>query len=177
MSMKWIRKYYNVPAKRGMEVIAERRHGVIVGSKGEYLRVRIDGEKNIMSFHPEHEMKYLVDLNKKRAYFGMEHKYADYGYGIVAESITEAKQMLWGYEEFSGAYEWIDLRVTSRPDVNVENLPIGIVEDLRIGLVAGFYSMLREFPCDICGNISDVELCDGKVVCDGCHETKGKAII
>ena len=60
MSMKWIRKHYNVPAKRGMEVIAQRRHGIIVGSKGEYLRVRIDGEKNIISFHPTHEMKYIV---------------------------------------------------------------------------------------------------------------------
>ena len=60
MSMKWIREHYNVPAKRGMEVVAQRRHGIIVGSKGEYLRIRIDGEKNIMSFHPTHEMKFIV---------------------------------------------------------------------------------------------------------------------
>lgn len=111
----------------------------------------------------------------KRAYFGFEHPDADYGYGIVAESISEAKQLLWGYNELSCYIKWIDLRVTLRPDANVENLPIGIVEDLRVGLIAGFYSMIREFPCDICGNISDVELCDGKVVCEGCHETNWKA--
>lgn len=170
MSMKWIRKHYNVPAKRGMEVIAERRHGVIVGSKGEYLRVRIDGEKNIMSFHPEHEMKYIIDLDKKRAYFGIEHKDTDFGYGIVAESIIEAKQLLWRNEKISDDCKWIDLRVTLRPDINVGNLPIGIVEDLRLSAIAGFCSMIREFPCDVCGNVSDVQLCDGKVVCDGCYD-------
>ena len=63
MGMKWIREHYNVPAKRGMGVIAQGRKGMIVGSKGEYLRVRIEGEKNIISFHPEWEMEYIIHLD------------------------------------------------------------------------------------------------------------------
>jgi len=65
MSMKWIRERYNVPARRGRKVIAQGRKGVIVGSKGEYLRVRVEGEKNILSFHPEFEMEYIIDLDIK----------------------------------------------------------------------------------------------------------------
>lgn len=58
MSMKWIRDHYKVPAKRGMKVIAQGQRGTIVGSKNEYLRIRIEGEKNILSFHPTWEMEY-----------------------------------------------------------------------------------------------------------------------
>jgi hypothetical protein len=56
--MEYIRDYYNVPAKRGMEVVAQGRNGRIVGSRGEYLRIKVDGEKNILSFHPTWEMEY-----------------------------------------------------------------------------------------------------------------------
>ncbi len=63
MSMESIRQKYNVPAKRGMDVIAQGRKGVIVGSKGLYLRVRVEGEKNIISFHPEWEMEYIIHLD------------------------------------------------------------------------------------------------------------------
>jgi len=61
--MEWIRRHYNVPAKRGMKVIAQGRKGIIVGSKGEYLRVRVEGEKNTISFHPEWEMEYIINLD------------------------------------------------------------------------------------------------------------------
>ena len=59
MSMKYIREHYNVPAKRGMKVNAQGHNGVIVGSRGPYLRIRIEGEKNVLSFHPTWEMEYL----------------------------------------------------------------------------------------------------------------------
>jgi hypothetical protein len=61
MSMEYIRETYNVPAKKGMNVIAQGRNGVIVGSKGGYLRIKIEGEKNILSFHPVWEMKYVIN--------------------------------------------------------------------------------------------------------------------
>lgn len=170
MSMEWIRKHYNVPAKRGMEVIAEMRHGAIVGSKGEYLRVRIDGEKNIMSFHPGHEMKYIIEPDQKKAYFGMEHADADHGYGIVAESISEAKKLLFNCCDGEGEWNWIDMRINARPNVNVENMKIGIVDDIRLALVMGFCSGITEFECDICETVSYVELFNNKVVCGTCYD-------
>ena len=58
MSMAYIRDHYDVPAKRGMEVVAQGRNGRIVGSRGAYLRIKVDGEKNILSFHPTWKMEY-----------------------------------------------------------------------------------------------------------------------
>ena len=58
-NMDYIRKKYKVPAKRGMKVIAQGHNGTIVGARNGYLRIRIEGEKNILSFHPTWEMEYL----------------------------------------------------------------------------------------------------------------------
>ena len=58
MNMEYIRKFYAVPAKLGGRVeIADglagnRPQGVIVGSRGGYLRVRIRNEPHIKSYHP-----------------------------------------------------------------------------------------------------------------------------
>ena len=65
MTMKYIRKTYKVPAKRGARVRfmgntnGKLQGGVIVGSKGPYLRIRLDGEKKIYSYHPTWELEYL----------------------------------------------------------------------------------------------------------------------
>lgn len=56
--MRYIRDHYGVPAKRGMEVVAQGRTGRIVASSGAYLRIKVEGEKNILSFHPTWEMEY-----------------------------------------------------------------------------------------------------------------------
>lgn len=59
MSMEYIREYYGVPAEVGTNVIAQGRKGTIVGAKNAYIRVKIDGEKNIILFHPTWEIEYL----------------------------------------------------------------------------------------------------------------------
>lgn len=61
MSMKYIREHYNVPAKRGMEVIAQGRKGTIVGSSNTYLRIRIEGEEMVGLYHPTWKMEYMVE--------------------------------------------------------------------------------------------------------------------
>ena len=61
MGMRYIREYYKVPAKRGMNVVAQGEKGVIVGAKGQYLRVRIEGEKKVLSFHPTWKMEYILN--------------------------------------------------------------------------------------------------------------------
>lgn len=63
MSMEYIRKTYGVPAKRGGRI----RYGTalcapigtIVGSRGQYLRVRMDAGGLTLTLHPTDHMVYL----------------------------------------------------------------------------------------------------------------------
>ena len=60
MSMEYICKTYGVPAKQGGRILYRgKEHGVIVGSEGHYLRVKMDNERVILSYHPTWEMRYL----------------------------------------------------------------------------------------------------------------------
>ncbi len=65
MSMEYIRKTYNVPAKRGAEIMFRKcEHetpirGKIVGSKGQYLRVIFRGNLGIKTLHPTWMIEYL----------------------------------------------------------------------------------------------------------------------
>jgi hypothetical protein len=59
--MEWIRETYNVPAKRGMKVIVQGQEGTIIGSKGQYLRIRKEGEQKALSYHPTWKVKYIND--------------------------------------------------------------------------------------------------------------------
>lgn len=106
----------------------------------------------------------------KRAYFGKPHEDADFGYGIVAESITGAKKLLFNCDDGDGDDNWIDLRIRARPNVDVTGMKIGIVDDIRLVLVAGFCSGIAEFECDICKTVSYVELFDDQVVCGACYD-------
>lgn len=57
--MKYIRNQYKVPAKRGGKIKYKGVAGTIVGAKGPYLRIRLDGEKRVASYHPTWEIEYL----------------------------------------------------------------------------------------------------------------------
>jgi len=60
MSLEDIRYRYGVPAKRGGRVRYNRKlEGTITGSYGAHLRVRIDGDRFSMKYHPTWEMEYL----------------------------------------------------------------------------------------------------------------------
>lgn len=49
----YVRRYYGVPAKRGLQVIAEGYGpGVITCGAGAHIRVRLDGWKRSALFHP-----------------------------------------------------------------------------------------------------------------------------
>lgn len=69
MSMASIRKAYGVPAKRGGRVcIGGDIHlrgdggtkGTITGTRGAYLRIRLDGDQFARSFHPTWQIRYLA---------------------------------------------------------------------------------------------------------------------
>ncbi|KTC97922.1 hypothetical protein [Legionella feeleii] len=59
MSMEYIRMYYKVPAKRGQKVVANGKLGLITGSRGVYLRIRLEDQKRSSLYHPTWEMSYL----------------------------------------------------------------------------------------------------------------------
>ena len=58
MTMQYIRETYNVPAKRGACVIANGKKGVIVGSRGPHLRIKLE-DGIIRIFHPTWNMQYV----------------------------------------------------------------------------------------------------------------------
>ncbi|MFM0256056.1 hypothetical protein [Paraburkholderia sediminicola] len=66
MSFDYIRKYYEVPAERGRQVICYGERGVIVGADGHYLCVVIDGDKREEErrYHPVDKVVYgdIVDV-------------------------------------------------------------------------------------------------------------------
>jgi hypothetical protein len=71
--MEYIRKTYNVPAKRGARVeysgdetakfiqgfLYTPRKGTIVSARGGYVRVRFDNSTLVQAFHPTWRIKYL----------------------------------------------------------------------------------------------------------------------
>lgn len=57
--MSYIRGYYGVPAKRGSKVLACGKPGTIVGSRGAYIRVKLDEGGRIRSYHPTWEITYF----------------------------------------------------------------------------------------------------------------------
>lgn len=65
MSLDYIRRYYGVPAWRGMRVEYcgsdnVRRKGVVTGASHAYVRIRLDGEKHSRPYHPQDD--YLIYL-------------------------------------------------------------------------------------------------------------------
>jgi len=63
MSFEYIRKTYNVPAKRGQRVeytgCGKSELGTITSATGGQLRIRLDGMKKSCYFHPTWKLKYI----------------------------------------------------------------------------------------------------------------------
>ena len=57
--MEYIRRYYNVPAKKGTRVLYDRKYGIITGSKNGLLRIRMDGDSYSELYHPTYHITYL----------------------------------------------------------------------------------------------------------------------
>lgn len=64
MSAAYVRGRYQVPAKRGMRITAQGKPATIVGFRGPHLRLRLDGEKHIVSAHPTWEITYPEGTKK-----------------------------------------------------------------------------------------------------------------
>ena len=63
MSLQYIRDTYGVPAKRGGRIEYTGNgtaiQGVITGSKGAHILVRLDGDRRSLAFHPTWKIRYL----------------------------------------------------------------------------------------------------------------------
>lgn len=59
MSLKYIRKRYGVPAKRGGKILYMGKPGKIVSAKGAYLRIKMDNYKLVETYHPTYRITYL----------------------------------------------------------------------------------------------------------------------
>jgi hypothetical protein len=71
MSLEYIRKTYDVPAKRGTRVKFtpdsrdKPEFGKIVGAKAGVLRVRMDGSKRTTFCHPTWQIEYLATASRR----------------------------------------------------------------------------------------------------------------
>lgn len=58
MSAVYVRRYYGVPAKRGMRVTVDGHPGTIASFRSAYIMVRFDGHKNSKPCHPTWRVTY-----------------------------------------------------------------------------------------------------------------------
>jgi len=104
----------------------------------------------------------------KRGYF----VYPDgepWGIGVVATTAKEAKNFAFASGELIDV-DWIDIRVRWERSAEVEVLPIGVVMDMRTGLLCGLYGFVEGYTCDGCGKEDILKLCNGKALCVDCIE-------
>ena len=60
MSAEYVRRYYGVPAKRGMRVTVDSKPGVIMSFHGQYLGVRFDGDRLTARCYPTWRVDYAI---------------------------------------------------------------------------------------------------------------------
>jgi len=90
------------------------------------------------------------------------------GIGVVATTAKEAKNIAFASGKLDS--NWIDARVRWIRNAKVDTLPIGIVLDMRTGLLCGIYEYIYDFKCDSCGVDRILHACNGKALCDECME-------
>ena len=103
----------------------------------------------------------------KRGYY-VHSEDDSWGIAVVATTTREAKKIAFAVDEFPDD-EWINIRARWERDADVTGLDIGILYDLRDGILRGFYQYI-EATCDNCGSVSDLIACNGKALCYKCAE-------
>jgi hypothetical protein len=59
-SLEWIRRKYNVPAFKGLEITYRGEPAVIACGQGPYLRLRVADRQELISAHPTDGVVYPV---------------------------------------------------------------------------------------------------------------------
>jgi hypothetical protein len=110
-------------------------------------------------------------VEMKRGYYAYNDDDDQGCLAIVASSAKEAKKIAWKSGEIIyGDTGWLAIHVKWVRDAVVSDLPVGIVHDTRDALLRGLYYGIKEYPCDECGNDSDVKCHNGRALCDECIE-------
>jgi hypothetical protein len=79
MSLEWIRRRFDVPARRSVRVRytarcdGEELDGVIVSSKGGRLLVKFDGSKYTTPCHPKYRLTYYPTSKEDISRYGKEY--------------------------------------------------------------------------------------------------------
>ena len=50
--LEWHREKYKIPAKKGMLVKVDEGHGIIMGSHGSFIRIKVQGKLSPSNYHP-----------------------------------------------------------------------------------------------------------------------------
>jgi len=103
----------------------------------------------------------------KRGYFVYEKDELE-GIGVVATTAKEAKNIAYSSGEID--CDWIDMRVRWERDAEVDPIPMGVVLDMREGLLCGLYGYVEGCKCDDCGADTVLRAHDGRALCDECIE-------
>lgn len=106
-----------------------------------------------------------MEMNHKRGYYVNEIEEFD-GIGVVATSVKEAKKIAFDNEL---TCDWIDMRVRWIKDADVNDLPVGIINDYKLGLKHGLFNYI-EGTCDICGRDDVLEWVNEQALCSDCAE-------
>jgi hypothetical protein len=68
-SLRYICRTYGVPAALKGRVLytwrGANRLGTIVGTSGAHLMIRLDGERRPAPFHPNWELRYLIEVDRR----------------------------------------------------------------------------------------------------------------
>jgi hypothetical protein len=109
-------------------------------------------------------------MNKKRGYYihGGDPKR---GFAVVATSLQEARVLVYHAGEIEA--EWIDITGWWCRNAIVDDLPIGVVEDLQLGLLRGMFDYLKG-ECDVCGGVRVLHEYNGQAICWSCDENVKK---
>lgn len=107
----------------------------------------------------------------KRGYFVHNSDEDMGGFAVVAATAKEAKKIVYNSGEIVfDDTNYIAIEARWMRDVDVSDLPIGMVTDERDALIRGMYGRLDEYPCDECGKDADVVRYNGRALCSCCIE-------
>lgn len=104
----------------------------------------------------------------KRGYI-VDEEGSEYGVGVIAHNSKEAKAWAKSDDMFADS-EYINIRATWKKECKVDDMPYGVVDDLRKGLSIGLYGWIEEEECEICKCESRLWLVNEKLMCTDCEE-------
>ena len=106
-------------------------------------------------------------MNQKRGYFVYEID-EPMGIGIVATSVKEVKKIAFANELMC---DWIDIRCRWIKDADVKDLPVGLINDYKLGLQHGLFGYIED-TCDMCGQDDVLEWVKEQALCSDCAENE-----